>query len=169
MNTNSAVISDCGTYRYRLSRRGDLFSVRESKLLYILVNPSTADHEVDDPTITRCTSFAKGFGFNGFSVANLYALRATDPEDLWKTNDPVGPENDQHLLDMAQAADTIICGWGEEAKIERVREVCHLLKDHNQKFRCLVRNKSGMPRHPLYVKGDQQLEAWGLGHISELK
>ncbi len=85
--TKEAVISDCGRYRYRLTRRwgdGPLLS-------FIMLNPSTADAEVDDPTIRRCMGFARRDGYGGIVVGNLYAFRTTKPKALFAADNPLGP------------------------------------------------------------------------------
>lgn len=92
--TKAAQLSDCGTYRYRLSRHWD---VTRAALVYVMLNPSTADAEVDDQTIKRCMHYARREEFGGIEVLNLYALRSPYPAALWAHPDPVGPENDAHL------------------------------------------------------------------------
>ena len=150
----SAVISDCGTYRYFLLR-GD-----QNQLPFIMLNPSTADERLDDPTIRRCMSFAKTFGYDGIIVMNLYALRATDPKELWKHHDPVGPDNDQWLSHMSTHSPEIVCAWGANARAERVQQVADLLEAGGAALKCLGTTKHGAPRHPLYIKGDQPLIDW---------
>jgi len=157
----SAIISACGTYRYMLSRPGDATATR-GPALFIMLNPSTADAELDDRTIGRCRSFARTWGCNGIQVANLYALRSTDPDRLWDHEDPVGPENDNWLARIALAADEVICAWGGDAKPARVREVAAMLAAQGVRLKCLGTTKHGAPRHPLYVRGDQPLTDWSL-------
>ena len=94
-----AVLSDCGTYRYRLWRKWGC----GSPLLFVMLNPSTADAEVDDATIRRCLGFADAHGFGELEVVNLYAYRATDPADLKRAGYPVGPDNDAHIEDAMHA------------------------------------------------------------------
>lgn len=155
----SAIISQCGQYRYMLSRAGDLHATR-GPALFIMLNPSTADAELDDPTIRRCRGFAQTWGCNGIQVVNLYALRSTDPEGLWDHPDPVGPENDNWLARMALAATEVVCAWGVNAQPSRVSEVAAMLAEARVQLKCLGTTKSGAPRHPLYVRGDQPLIDW---------
>jgi hypothetical protein len=155
----SAIISACGQYRYMLSRPGDMTATR-GLALFIMLNPSTADSELDDPTIRRCRGFAQTWGCNGIQVLNLYALRSTDPDALWEHADPVGPENDAWLSRLALAADEVVCAWGVNAQPARAREVSAMLAEHGVRLKCLGTTKSGAPRHPLYVRGDQTLIDW---------
>src|SRR5215510_5582686 len=92
-----AVLSDCGRYRYMLRRTWDHSKPR---VLFVMLNPSTADAEIDDATIRSCIRLAKGAGYGSFEVVNLYALRATDPAELQRADDPVGPKNN----DIIEAA-----------------------------------------------------------------
>lgn len=152
----TAIISECGQYRYLLTRPGDSLS-EKGTALFLMLNPSTADATIDDPTIRRCRNFAKAWGCNGIAVANLYALRATNPEDLWKRADPVGPENDWRLRMLACEYTDIVCAWGANAKPERVAAVANILTAAGGRLWCLGTTKDGHPRHPLYVRGDQEL------------
>ncbi len=150
---NSALISDCGHYRYLLTRG------EEPRLAFIMLNPSTADAEDDDPTIRRCMAFAKREGANGIEVANLYALRATNPRALWKAAHPVGPENDRHLRDFAFRHRIIVCAWGANAQAGRASDVMRLLRDgFAPMLMCLGRTKARQPKHPLYLPADAALE-----------
>lgn len=148
----NAVISECGTYRYRLTR-GD-----EPRLAFVMLNPSTADAEVDDPTIRRCLGFAKREGFPGIEVVNLYAFRATKPSALLAADDPIGPDNWQHIEELAQRRGKVVCAWGAGAPNERhVRTVIAWLQDGGSDLLCLGFTASGAPRHPLYVRADAPL------------
>lgn len=153
----AAVISDCGKFRYRLSR---IWRDGGHILPFVMLNPSTADAKNDDPTIRRCMGFARREGYSGIEVANLYAFRATAPVDLWKAIDPFGPDNDQHLMDVATASAAhgvpIICAWGAHGG-NSSRPIT-LMQAINADLRCLGKTKDGKPRHPLYVKGDQPFE-----------
>ena len=156
----SAVISDCGMYRYRLERYwgpGDMLQP------FIMLNPSTADAEVDDPTIRRCIHFAQREGAAGIVVVNLFAFRATSPADMHRAAAPHGPDNEATLTKMAMDAVTnempIICAWGTGGGATALA-VTTLLECFNPKLVCLGKTKDGHPRHPLYVRGDQPLEVF---------
>lgn len=154
----SARISECGRFRYSLTRHwsdGDA-------LVFVMLNPSTADATLDDPTIRRCVGFAKREGFAGIHVANLYAFRATDPKDLLTCGDAVGPMNDAHLslllTEQVQRGNPVVAAWGSwpDRDPDRVANVLDL-GGGRVDWRCLGHTKGGAPRHPLYVRGDQPL------------
>jgi hypothetical protein len=157
----SAIISACGQYRYTLSRPGDMTSTR-GPALFIMLNPSTADGEVDDATIIRCRGFARTWGCDGIQVLNLYALRSVEPEVLWAHPNPVGPENDAWLTRLALSATEVVCAWGVNGQPSRVREVTAMLTNAGVKLKCLGTTQLGAPRHPLYVRKDQPLVDWAL-------
>jgi hypothetical protein len=143
-----ALISECGTYRYKLWRRWD---VTKPRVGWIMCNPSTADAEQDDPTIRRCIGFAKAWGFGGIAVCNLYALRATDPRELWRHPAPVGPDNDSYLLDSVDDPVTV-CAWGVNGR--RGDAVIKALSRAGAALHYLEMTKAGIPKHPLYLRGD---------------
>lgn len=151
---HAAKISPCGRYRYALGRRwGDGGTVA-----FVMLNPSTADATMDDPTIRRCMGFAKTWGYGGLVVANLYAYRATKPADLWKVADPIGPDNDQHLVWVAEGCDQIVAAWGAHAKPDRIAAVLAL--PGMDRLTALALTKDGQPRHPLYLRGDLTPQPW---------
>lgn len=155
----SAIISACGTYRYQLSREPHDLYATCGPALFIMLNPSTADAALDDPTIRRCRGFAKAWDCAGIVVANLYALRATNPNDLLVHADPVGPDNDMHLAAMIREHETVVCAWGANAKPERVALVSKMFHRLSRPM-CLGTTKDGAPRHPLYIRADQPLINW---------
>lgn len=150
-----AVISPCDNYRYTLDR---IWDASLPTALFILLNPSTADASVDDPTIRRCRSFATREGCGALTVVNLYAYRATDPRELATQPDPVGPDNDIHIaLALDRQPAHVIAAWGALPFARaRAQQVTALLAQAE----CLGTTKSGDPRHPLYVRGDQPLVPW---------
>ena len=158
---SSAQLSPDGLYRYRLTRAwdGGLVGARPA-VTWVMLNPSTADHQADDPTIRRCVAFAKTWGYGGIEVVNLFALRATDPAELLRHADPVGLENDEHLRVVASdAGRLIVCAWGaHRAAKARGAQVLALL---GATARCLRRTKSGAPEHPLYLPGTLVAVAFG--------
>lgn len=155
----SAVISPCGKYRYVLTR--SLHSVCRwyRPILFIMLNPSTADAEVDDPTIRRCMKFGESFNMTHLTVVNLFAYRATDPNILARAKDPIGPDNDQHLIDQIEKHrnSLIIAAWGAHpfAK-ERGESLARRLGP----FQCLGTTKDNAPRHPLYLPADAEWKEW---------
>lgn len=141
----TAVISDCGLYRYRLMRVWD----SDLPLLeWIMLNPSTANASLDDPTIRRCIGFAVLWGYGGIIVHNLYALRATNPEVLLNySGNAVGPDNHWYL--DRSVADCTIVAWGAHPA-GRAR-IAAGLRIQRQRLLCLGTTASGAPKHPLYV------------------
>jgi hypothetical protein len=145
-----ALISDCQKYRYWLSRCWDK---NKKSCLFIMLNPSTADDKIDDPTIKKCVFYAKKFGYGSMFVVNLFAYRATDRSILKKAEEPVGKNNDKIILQFAEKADSIITGWGNDGKyLNRSENIVKLLESRGHKLFCLKLNKSKEPCHPLYVK-----------------
>ena len=156
----TAIISPCGQYRYCLKRESEQLFPGKSPALFVMLNPSTADACQDDPTIRRCRGFAKSWDCDGIIVANLYALRSTDPSELWRHADPVGPDNDMHLHLLANGVCDVVCAWGKHAKPERVEQVVKVLQSSGARLWCLGVNKDGSPKHPLYIRADQPLIRW---------
>ncbi|MEH0110748.1 DUF1643 domain-containing protein [Tersicoccus sp. MR15.9] len=148
-----AVLSADGVYRYRLTRTWG----EGSTVLFVMLNPSTADHTVDDPTIRRCIGFARAWGHGSLTVANLYAYRATKPADLWRAADPVGPDCDEHLAQAAAAADRVIVAWGAHGRPDRVAAVHALLGDRAEALKLTA---AGAPGHPLYIRADTVPVPW---------
>jgi hypothetical protein len=152
----SAVLSADGLYRYRLTRRwGD-----GERMAWIMLNPSTADADVDDPTIRRCMSFARRDEYDGIEVINLYALRAAEPKELDRAPDPEGPANRHHWDEVLSdhGIGMIVAAWG--AWRPKVMPTLALGEWHTGGWFCLGTTASGAPRHPLYVRGDKEFEPW---------
>lgn len=149
-----AEFSPCGRYRGLLWRRWDPVL---PPLVAILLNPSTADAEVNDPTVTRCIVRAQIIGFGGLRVGNIFTLRSTDPAELKRCDDPVGPDADGYLERMCQDAGMILCGWGSHGTMKgyarrRCDEVVSLLAgDLGHSLYALRLTKTGQPEHPLYI------------------
>jgi hypothetical protein len=150
----SAVISNCGKYRYHLHRHIGMGG--RGSCCFVMLNPSTADALLDDPTIRRCTNFAKALDCDSLEVVNLFAYRATDPGALYAMarDTAVGPDNDHHIIKATALATFVICAWGNHgALFGRDKEVLQLLADKGVKAKALkVNAKSGQPAHPLYLK-----------------
>lgn len=148
---SSAIISDCGRYRYRLDRRW----ADGPTMGFIMLNPSTADADKDDPTIRRCIGFAKREGCGALIVVNLFAFRATKPTALLDAEDPVGPDADDHLLTAIQHVDgPLVAAWGVWGRGHRPGDVTAMIGKHCV---CLGKTRDGHPRHPLYVRGGAPL------------
>jgi len=146
--TSSAVISECGTYRYHLQR---VWDATKPRVAFCMLNGSTADHAQNDPTITRCVGFGTAWGFGGLDVVNEYGLRSTDPRNLWTHPDPIGPENDAWILRVANDPEVklFICAWGRHGERNgRDRAVLKLLFG----VPLYMIGQSSYPRHPLYLR-----------------
>lgn len=149
-----AVVSDCGIYRYSLWRVWDWGA---PACVFVMLNPSTADEIENDPTISRCISYAKRFGAGRLIVVNLFAFRSTDRKAMKAAADPVGPKNNDHIVAAALQADLIICAWGTDgAHRSRDQEVVRLLRGEHglRHLYALKITAGGHPGHPLYLKGD---------------
>ncbi|MEO6326685.1 MAG: DUF1643 domain-containing protein [Thermoanaerobaculia bacterium] len=145
---NDAYFDPTGRYRYTLDRTwGD----GGSRVLWVMLNPSTADAEQNDPTIRRCISFSKRWGYDGLTVVNLFAFRSTDPGRLAAEEEPIGERNDMHIQLAAISCERTIAAWGAHpfAKV-RARDVRGWLGSAY----CLGLTAGGAPKHPLYVPGD---------------
>lgn len=146
-----AVVSACGKYRYQLTRAwGD-----GERCAFVMLNPSTADGAEDDPTIRRCVGFAKRFGFDGLVVVNLFAFRATDPDDMLREPDAIGPDNDTHILAALASAARVFAAWGgNNDRIKQRAWAVRLLASRAYvKFEALRLSGRGIPCHPLYLPG----------------
>ena len=124
-----------------------------------MLNPSIADGNVDDQTIRRCVRFAQGEGYDALSVVNLFAYRATDPDEL-RGNASVGPENDAAIRAATQGATTVVVAWGCRGDRWK-RRVQHVIALIQHPMLCLGTTRSGQPRHPLVVPASQSLVPWG--------
>lgn len=142
-----AELSADRTYRYRLWRRWDseLFPV-----VWVMLNPSTADENFDDPTIRKCIGFARRWGYGGIEVVNLYAYRSTDPKQLKKVADPGGPGN-YAVISRVSCGRTVVCGWGRNAERNHVWRILQTLRDVGADIKALKINADESPMHPLYV------------------
>lgn len=153
----SAIISDCGEYRYTLERA--IPGGNGKAVLFVMLNPSTADASKDDPTIRRCIGFARAWGASRLMVGNLSAWRSTDPAMVPQM--PWGPQCDTHLDAMASRADLIVCAWGANAARmqHRAGDVCMLLAEHRP-IHHLGLTRDGHPKHPLYLRADALPRRW---------
>jgi hypothetical protein len=156
-----ATFSDCKRYRYTLSRTWDAGA---HPLPIVMLNPSTADADLDDPTIKRCMEFARRDGFGGIRVTNLFAYRATSPKDMKAVADPVGEMNDAALEVLFEKAEeagiAVLAAWGTHGTHrDRAATVMAIARAKGARLACLGVTKDGHPKHPLYVLGTRPLEA----------
>lgn len=161
-NGNSAILSPCGLYRYRLERH-----IGEGKktAAVIMVNPSTADAEQDDATIRKLKEFCRRLDMGRLIVGNLFAYRATDVRELRVVAAPCGPDSNKHLEAMLYEADLCIVGWGALSKLPTVlhwrwRDVVRTAKHLGVTLHCWGVCSDGHPRHPLMLAYSTPLEVW---------
>mgnify|MGYP003381930750 CR=1 FL=1 len=149
-----ATFSPCRLYRYELWRKwgeGDRY------VMFIGLNPSTADEKTDDPTVRRCMNYAQAWGYGALCMTNLFAYRATKPRDMMSVADPVGPENNHFLLQAAAQAGIIVAAWGTDgAHLGRDTKVREMLPQ----LTCLRLTKKGHPAHPLYLPKTLKPALW---------
>lgn len=154
---SAAWFSPCMQYRYGLYR--EIPGGESRTMAVIACNPSTADHEQGDPTVTRCINRAKEMGFGGFEMLNIFAWRATDPKDMRRAIEPIGLENDEFIRHTVNQCDMVICAWGTHGKYkDRGDAVLKLLKDVD--LYALKITKSGHPQHPLYISNKTKPVLW---------
>lgn len=164
----TAKLSDDGRYRYTLGRCWD-----ESRrdLTWILLNPSTADSLVDDPTVRRCIGYAKRWGYGGIVIVNLFAMRTASPIVLrcaakagWEYkpelyDSPVGPDNDAHICEAISNATKVVAAWGNHGSLlGRDEAVTRLAQSFGVALWCLKKTKLGQPSHPLRLPYDLELQ-----------
>lgn len=156
-----AAVSEDERYRYSLHRRWDEPGEPPSTVVFVMLNPSTADAEVDDPTVRRCVAFARSWGHNRLAVVNLHAYRATKPQDMPEDlAEATGPDNVTWVAQELAGADLVVLAWGANAAapswlpplLDRLRP--------GVPVRCLGMTKGGQPRHPLFVAGAVDLTPW---------
>jgi len=157
---SGAVFSDCRTYRYVLYRDWDF---AKPVLLFIMLNPSTADEKANDPTVERCERRARKLGYGGIKIVNLFALRSTDPKFLYSHVDPIGVNNDEYIklevLKVVLGGGDVVCAWGRHGNLfSRNHKVLQKLKELKAEPKCLGITADGNPKHPLYISYDVQLE-----------
>lgn len=153
----AAVFSPCRRWRYTLDRWWSPFAWHEGGRYanFLMLNPSTADETVLDPTVARCVGFARRWGYDGLVVTNIFACRGTDPKCLYAAEDPVGPENNEYVQKVARQASLVVCAWGVHGVLRgRGRQVAAMLTASEIPLYCLGVTKAGHPRHPLYLSNE---------------
>ena len=143
-----AKFSSCRKYRYALWRIWDL---SRPFLMFIGLNPSTADETKDDPTIIRCINFAKSWNYGGIYVTNLFAYRSSSTKKMMIFRNPIGVENDKWIKNLSQKSNIIIAAWGNDGiHLNRSKTIENKIPN----LKCIKKNKSGQPAHPLYLKSN---------------
>jgi hypothetical protein len=166
-----ALLSQCQRYRYLLWRRWGEAAERPARwATFIMLNPSTADGLVDDPTLRRCVGFARQLTYDGVMLVNLFAWRATSPADMalaaTQGSDVVGRDRDPWVRFATERSELIVAGWGAFGPA-RVASSKMLLRTMNleedtptRAWRCLGTNADGSPKHPLYLSGRTAVRPW---------
>lgn len=154
----TAEISTCGRFRWTLRRAWDEGGWRggHERVTWIMLNPSTADAEVDDPTIRRCIGFSREWDFGALTVVNLFAYRTAYTRELRASGFPVGERNDEVIVDAARESSLVMAAWGAMSHpdvLKRARRVVDLIgcPPHEIRIECLGETDSGAPRHPLMM------------------
>lgn len=150
-----AIFSECGKYRYMLGRSVNGTASRKT-VMFIMLNPSIAGYENDDPTIRKCMRLAEKWGYGYITVLNLFAYIATDPADLKRARDPYGPDNMGHIDEHAAAADMIVCAWGNHGAYGDAGH--KMIARLNKKYAlyAMIITMLGQPGHPLYLPENVQ-------------
>ena len=153
-----AIYSDCERYRYSLTR---IWDPKGARIMFVMLNPSTATEVQNDPTVERCERRARALGYGAFRVTNIFAWRATDPKKMRAVDDAIGPANDAAILAGADWADLVVAAWGTHgAHLDRGPTVERLLRAAGHGLFHLGLTKAGHPKHPLYIAYDQRPEIW---------
>ncbi|NNK78342.1 MAG: DUF1643 domain-containing protein [Litoreibacter sp.] len=155
---STAIYSPCERYRYALTR---IWDPAGRKISFVMLNPSTATEVQNDPTVERCERRARTLGYGAFRVTNIFAWRDTDPFQMRKAVDPVGPENDAAISEACSWANTVVCAWGTHgAHRDRGPAVETLMRATGRRLYHLGLSKAGHPKHPLYISYAQQPILW---------
>lgn len=151
----SALFDDGREYRYRLRRTWD---IGKPTIAFIMLNPSTADATTNDPTVRRCIDYAKRWGYGTLLVGNIFALRSTEPQQLYEHAEPIGPENDEHLRLIHGEAKRTVAAWGANGTFgDRGETVAQMLDGNLHAFDT---TKEGQPIHPLYQPKNADLSRY---------
>lgn len=167
--SRETIFSPCRKYRYTLWREFEQptnliteyspATMRNGYVMFMGLNPSTADETKDDPTIRRCVGFAKAWGYNALCMTNLFAFRATDPKEMKKSEFPDGQDNHHHLLKCGSEASMVVAAWGKHGKHHHQDlNARQWLSDIGVSLYHLGLNNDGTPKHPLYLKADTKPE-----------
>ena len=148
--SHGAAFDPTRRYRYRLWRA---WGSDRRRVLWVMLNPSTADESTNDRTIAKCVKFTRAFGWDGLEVCNLFAWRATDPKTLKPLGiNAIGPDNDAAILTAARAAVLVIAAWGTHgALLDRGSIITRSIQSAGVQIYCLAVTKDGHPQHPLYL------------------
>ena len=152
----TAIYSECERYRYVLDYH---FGVGTRTVAFVGLNPSTATEKKLDPTLTRCRNFAESWGYDGFTMLNLFAWRDTDPRKMKaKGGAAIGELNDKFIASVVASCEIAVCCWGNHGSfLNRSNAVNQLVEAHTGKLKCLKITKANEPIHPLYLAANSWL------------
>ncbi len=154
-----AVFSDCDTYRYLLWHE---WAPEKSAVAFVGLNPSCARVQDTNPTFKRCVNYAKYWGFGRIYLVNLFAYRASTPQQLRQAKHPVGTDNDKTLVEIARQSELVVAAWGNDGQyLQRSAQVRALLP----RLHVLKVNRTGEPAHPLYLKASLKPYAWNFNDV----
>lgn len=163
MTQRSAVLSECGNYRFQLMRGLDREEYKTTTIpgavAWILNNPSTADHEVDDPTVRRAWAFTLRWGYGAMMFVNTNPYRATDPKLAKVPDEQVLLANDSWLAYAMGQCPLVVAAWGDKANKELARRAVAVVHPIGPLY-CLGQTQLDNPRHPLYLPGDLTPVLW---------
>lgn len=156
-----AIFSPDRGYRYTLWRENKSRSTPGEYVMFIGLNPSTADERTNDPTLTRVQGFANFWGYHSVVMTNLFAFRATKPADMKRAKKPIGEDNDSWLTQCALSADKVICAWGNTGQyLQRDEDVVALLNRIGVQLYVFDLNRNGTPKHPLFLPANLKPIPW---------
>jgi hypothetical protein len=162
---STATFSSCGLYRYELRR---VWKSKERTMVFVGLNPSTADESTDDPTIRRILGFADDWGFGTLVMLNAFAFRATDPKALHVRaacgHEVIGAGNDAAIARAFETnrAGKLVVGWGMHgALLDRGGHVAEMARTLHGRPQCLGTTGSGQPKHPLYLAASTRAVRYG--------
>lgn len=165
--TRETIFSPCRKWRYTLWREFDSVELfdgcndgergRDSYVQFIGLNPSTADEVQDDPTIRRCIAFAKAWGFGAYCMTNIFAWRDTLPQNMKRASEPIGADNDKHLVEIAKRAGLVVAAWGNHGEYLNRGTFVRGLLSGIAELKCFRITSNGQPEHPLYQRAGAQL------------
>jgi hypothetical protein len=152
---NDCIFSSDRKYRYLLKHVWD--NNNKNEISWIGLNPSTADEKKLDPTLRKIKGFSNIYGFGSFWMLNLFALRSTDPAELYKDEFPVGSDNNKWILDITSKTNVVVCCWGSTGVfLDRYKKVLEILNP--DKLYYINLTKSDQPNHPLYMSYKEEIK-----------
>lgn len=145
----NAILSEDKEYRYMLSRT---WNKNKKIIMFVWLNPSTADDKINDPTITRCINYTKEWWYWWFIMCNLFAYRSTNPNNMKKYKNPIWKDNDKYIELYYNKTEKVICMWWNHWNF--MMQSKNFKEKYKEKLFFLEKNKSWEPKHLLYSKSN---------------